>query len=80
MHRNSHRMDASVFLTTAGYRGIWQFTPATRALRQICDDAGAGYGFTVSPDGGHVAYRRTLEGAPVNRRVQEVVEVELVFR
>lgn len=68
---------SSVFLTTAGYRGIWQFMPATRALRQICDDAGAGYQFTVSPDGRHVSYRRTLEGTPLNRRVQEVVEVEL---
>ena len=68
---------STVFVTTAGYRGIWHFTPATRALRQICDDAGAGYGFSVSPDGGHVSYRRTLEGTPMNRRVQEIVEVEL---
>lgn len=66
-----------IFLTTAGYRGIWRFTPATRALEPVCDDAGAGYGFTVSPDGNRVAYRRTLEGLPMNRRVQEVVEVDL---
>lgn len=67
----------TVFLTTAGYRGIWQFTPATRSIRQICDDPGAGYGFTVSPDGGKLAYRRTVEGMPANRRVQEVVEMDL---
>jgi Tol biopolymer transport system component len=68
---------ASVYVTTGGYRGIWQYTPATRQLRQICDDAGAGYGFSVSPDGGKIAYRRTLEGTPMNRRVQEIVEVAL---
>jgi Tol biopolymer transport system component len=67
----------SIFLTTAGYRGIWQFTPATQSLRQICDDAGAGFGFTVSPDGGKVAYRRTLEGLPAHRRVQEAVALDL---
>jgi Tol biopolymer transport system component len=68
---------STIFLTTAGYRGIWQFTPASQSLRQICDDAGAGYGFTVAPDGGRVAFRRTIEGLPGNRRQQEVVEVEL---
>ncbi len=67
----------SVFVTTAGYRGIWRFTPATGSLLQVCDDAGAGFGFTVSPDGNRIAYRRTLEGVPMNRRVQEVVEVDL---
>jgi Tol biopolymer transport system component len=66
-----------IFVTTAGYRGVWRFTPATRSLEQICDDAGAGYGFTVSPDGNRIAYRRTLEGTSMNRRVQEVVEVDL---
>jgi Tol biopolymer transport system component len=67
----------TVFVSTAGYRGIWHYAPATQTLRQICDDPGAGYGFTVSPDGNRVAYRRTLEGTPLNRRVQEVVEVDL---
>lgn len=64
-------------MTTAGYRGIWRFTPTTGALHQICDDAGAGFGFTVSPDGSRIAYRRTLEGMPMNRRVQEMVEMDL---
>lgn len=66
-----------IFVTSPGYRGIWRFTFATRSLLQICDDAGAGYGFSVSPDGNRVAYRRTLERTQLNRRVQEVVEVEL---
>ena len=68
----------TIFVTTAGYRGIWRYTLSTRSLEQICDDAGAGYGFSVSPDGNRVAYRRTLEGTSMNRRVQEVVEVELL--
>lgn len=68
---------SALLLTTAGYRGIWQYTPATRAVRQICDDAGAGYGFSISPDGGRVAFRRTIEGLTGNRRVQEAVEVDL---
>ena len=67
----------AVFLTTAGYRGIWRFTPKTGALLKVCEDAGAGFGFTVSSDGTRIAYRRTLEGMPMNRRVQEVVEVDL---
>jgi Tol biopolymer transport system component len=69
---------ASVYVTTAGYQGIWQYTPVTREFRQICDDAGAGFGFTVSADGRHVAWRRTLEGGTMNRRVQEVVEADIV--
>lgn len=68
----------TIFVTTASYKGIWRYTPSTRSLVQICDDAGAGYGFSVSPDGNRIAYRRTLEGTSMNRRVQEVVEVELV--
>lgn len=69
---------ASVFLTTSGYRGIWQFRPETGALRQITDEPGAGYGFSISPDGNRLAYRRTTLGANVFDRTQEIIDVDLV--
>jgi Tol biopolymer transport system component len=67
----------SVFLTTAGYRGIWQFQRATGTLQQINDDPGAGYGYTISPDGTHLGYRRTSYGAKVLDRTHEIVDVNL---
>ncbi|MBP1690860.1 MAG: WD40-like Beta Propeller Repeat [Bacteroidetes bacterium] len=67
----------SVFLTTSGYRGIWQFRPETGALQQITDEPGAGYGFSVSSDGTRLAYRRTSFGANVFDRTQEIIDLDL---
>jgi Tol biopolymer transport system component len=68
---------ASVFVTTSGYRGIWQFSPETGTLRQITDEPGAGYGFSISTDGNRLAYRRTSHGANVFDRTQEIIDVDL---
>jgi len=67
----------SVFLTSAGYKGIWQFRPENSFLLQITDEPGAGYGFSISADGMRVAYRRTSFGTNVFDRTQEIVDVDL---
>ena len=67
----------SIFLTTSGYSGIWQFRPESGSLQQITDEPGAGYGYSVSGDGMHIAYRRTSFGTSVFDRTQEIVDVDL---
>lgn len=67
----------TIFLSSSGYRGIWEYRPAGGTLRQITDDAGAGFGFAVSPDGSRLAYRKTTLGVNAFDRTQEIVEVNL---
>ncbi len=67
----------SLFMTTAGYHGIWQFHPETGVLRQITDEPGSGYGFSISPDGARLAFRRTTTGENIFDRTQEIVDVDL---
>lgn len=69
---------STIFVTTAGYKGIWRYTRADGSLRQITADAGAGYGFSVSDDGSRLAYRRTDANDTPDRRVQEIVTVDLL--
>jgi len=67
----------SIFLTTSGYSGIWQFRPGTRSLQQITAEPGAGYGYSLSSDGMRIAYRKTSFGTSVFDRTQEIIEVDL---
>jgi hypothetical protein len=65
--------DASrIYVTTPEYRGIWEFDLATATARQITDDPGSGYGFSLSGDGTLLAYRRTA-GAGKDRSQELVV-------
>lgn len=63
----------SVLFTSDGFNGIWIYSLETKQTRQITDDAGAGYGFTVSDDGSTIAYRRTIDDAVTRERTQEIV-------
>jgi Tol biopolymer transport system component len=65
------------FVTSAQYQGLWRYELQSGVLMQITDDAGAGFGWTVSADGAHVAYRRTLEGTRPGDRTQEIVLADL---
>jgi Tol biopolymer transport system component len=69
-----------ILYTTLAYDGIWEYTIATRATRQITADAGSGYQFAVSPDGRSLAYRRTVPGKTWRDRRQEVVSVNLTTK
>jgi Tol biopolymer transport system component len=66
-----------VYLTSSGYRGIWEFNRASGALRQLSSDARAGYGFALSPDGRQLAFRRLKPGSDWRDRQQEVVLLQV---
>jgi len=69
-----------VYLTTSGFHGIWEFTLASRSLRQITSDERSGFGFVVSADGGQLAYRRSTTDTITHRRLQEIVLVDIASR
>ena len=62
-----------ILFSTLGYDGIWEYTPDTKAFRQLTADAGSGYNFSVSADGKSIAYRRTTKGRTWRDRKQEIV-------
>jgi len=63
-----------LFLTTQSYDGIWEYTIPKKSLRQITSEQGAGYEFSVAPDGQRVAYRRQV------REQGRVVRQDVVTR
>lgn len=65
------------FVTSANYRGLWRYDLMTGTLAEITTDAGAGFGWSASPDGAVVAYRRTIAGAHAGERTQEIIRVDL---
>lgn len=69
-----------ILYTTLAYDGIWEYTIATRASRQLTADAGSGYQFAISPDGRSVAYRRTVPGKTWRDRKQEVVSISVTTK
>jgi Tol biopolymer transport system component len=66
-----------IYLTTAGYTGIWEYSLDDRSTRIVTEDRGAGYGFVLSPDAKRIAYRRTKTDKETHRRVQEIVVMDL---
>jgi Tol biopolymer transport system component len=65
------------FITSMDYSGLWSFDLNSGAFAQITADPGAGYGWTVSPDGAHLAYRKTTGDAVGQPRSQEIVDFDL---
>lgn len=63
----------TIYYTTADFDGIWACPGAGGNAVQITSDRGSGFGFTISPDGSQIAWRRTLPGALPGERVQELV-------
>jgi Tol biopolymer transport system component len=68
---------SAVFLTSSFYNGIWRYDGTTRSLLRITGDQGAGYGFSLSPDGRSIAYRRTMVDPVTHRRMQDIVSRSL---
>lgn len=64
---------SAIFYTTAACNGIWKYSVRTREVVQVTSDLQAGYGFSISPDGQRVAYRRTVGNAQGAPRIQEAV-------
>ena len=63
----------TIFYTASDFDGIWAYSTAGGKIVQITSDRGSGYGFTISSDGGKIAWRRTLSGALPGERLQEAV-------
>jgi len=63
----------TIYYTTPEFDGIWACPGAGGNAVQITSDRGSGYGFTISPDGSQIAWRRTLPGPLPGERVQELV-------
>lgn len=68
---------AKLYFTTSSYDGIQEYAFATRSVRTITSDIGAGYNFALSPDGRSISYRRTIAGATVRNRMQEAITQDL---
>ncbi len=66
-----------LFFSTLSYNGIWSYDISTRQVSEVTRDEGSGFGFSISPDGGRVAYRRTVPGERWIDRTQEVVVQDL---
>jgi Tol biopolymer transport system component len=69
-----------VYLTTSGFHGIWEFTLASRSIRQITDDEGSGFGFVVSGDGKQLVYRTSTSDENTHERLQEIILVDITSR
>jgi Tol biopolymer transport system component len=67
----------SIFLTDTDYRGIYEYSLATRHLRCVTSDGQAGFGFAVAPEGRHIAYRRSVTDAKGHEERQELVLLDL---
>jgi hypothetical protein len=68
---------ARLYLTPPDYRGIWEHTIATGALRVLTADQGSGFGFALSDDGRRIAWRRTSYDETSRARRQELVAMDL---
>jgi len=71
------RDGSAIYLTTAGYNGIWRYDIEENQLRELTRDPGAGYGFSFSNDGKTLAYRRTLVHENSIERTQEIVRLNV---
>ncbi len=63
----------TIFYTASDFDGIWAYSIVGGKTVRITSDRGSGYGFTISPDGARIAWRRTLSGALPGERLQEAL-------
>ena len=63
----------TIYYTAADFDGIWAYSTVEGKSVQITSDRGSGYGFSISPDGARIAWRRTISGALPGERLQEAV-------
>ena len=66
-----------IYFTNLDGNGIWEYSPKTRAVRQITSDPKSGFAFDISKDGKSIIYRRTLFDRSGRTRKQDVVLMNL---
>ena len=66
-----------IYFTDVEGNGIWEYSPATRSVRQITSDPNSGLSFDLSADGRSIIYRRTQYDRTGRTRVQDVVLMNL---
>lgn len=66
-----------IYFTTVNGNGIWEYSVETQSVRHITSDPQSGAAFSISSDGGKVAYRRTFTDAKTRQRTQEIVLQDL---
>lgn len=66
-----------IYFTTVNGNGIWEYSIGTQSVRQNTSDPQSGAAFSISPDGGQIAYRRTFTDAKMRQRTQEIVLQDL---
>jgi len=69
-----------IYFTNIDGNGIWEYTPRTRAVRQITSDPKSGLAFDISNDGKSIIYRRTLFDNSGRTRKQDIVLMNLARR
>jgi Tol biopolymer transport system component len=67
----------TLYYTSASFDGIWSYSLGERQIRQITADPKSGYGFTISPDGAQMAYRRSTYDSQTHQRTQEIIVTDL---
>jgi len=61
-----------IYFTEENFNGIWEYTRSSKSVRQVCDDARSGFGFSLSADGRQLAFRTTTnEGS--RDRLQRII-------
>ena len=63
----------SIYFTNSDFDGIWRYSLSTAQATQVTDDPKSGYGYSFSPDGQSIAYRRTFYNDRTYERTQEIV-------
>ena len=66
-----------IYFTNIDGDGIWEYSPATKTIRQITADAKSGLAFDLSADGTSIIYRRTQYDRLGRTRTQDVVLMDL---
>ncbi len=67
----------TIYFSTSSYDGIWSYSIDSRQVRQITADQKSGYGFSLSADGGRLAYRRSAFDPETRQRTQDLIVVDL---
>ena len=63
-----------IYFTEENFDGIWEYTRSSKSVRQVCDDSRSGFAFSLSADGGQLAYRTTTDEGSRERQQHIVIK------